>query len=455
MSTLARQTLEGWGRYSRVESDVLRSESRRDLIAAVTSNGNHPVLARGLGRAYGDAALLSGGVTLLMERLDRILEFDPETGWLKCEAGFSLDDLVRIFLPRGFFPPVVPGTRFVTLGGALASDVHGKNHHISGSWASHVRNVELLKSTGEIVFCDAENNSELFWATAGGQGLTGIILSMEVRLLPVESDAMDVTSTRVRDLEEFLGASAAHQEWPYSVGWIDGLARGKSMGRGNFIAGKHAPAGSSGKAGILSKLPRGLVSGKFLESNLLLNGLSARMFNAAYYRKQFTKRSRGTTSVYPFFFPLDAVDRWNRMYGKRGFFQYQFVVPPDPQHLALKQLLKTISESGTLPFLGVIKEFGTESHSGLSFPRPGVTVALDFANTGQNTLDLFTRLDDMVADAGGRVYLSKDARLGVEDFRRMYPECEEWKRVRDEADPLNMFQSELGRRLGLVGEMPT
>ena len=455
MSTLARQTLEGWGRYSRVESDVLRSESRRDLIAAVISNGNHPVLARGLGRAYGDAALLSGGVTLLMERLDRILEFDPETGWLKCEAGFSLDDLVRIFLPRGFFPPVVPGTRFVTLGGALASDVHGKNHHISGSWASHVRNVELLKSTGEIVFCDAENNSELFWATAGGQGLTGIILSMEVRLLPVESDAMDVTSTRVRDLEEFLGASAAHQEWPYSVGWIDGLARGKSMGRGNFIAGKHAPAGSSGKAGILSKLPRGLVSGKFLESNLLLNGLSARMFNAAYYRKQFTKRSRGTTSVYPFFFPLDAVDRWNRMYGKRGFFQYQFVVPPDPQHLALKQLLKTISESGTLPFLGVIKEFGTESHSGLSFPRPGVTVALDFANTGQNTLDLFTRLDDMVADAGGRVYLSKDARLGVEDFRRMYPEWEEWKRVRDEADPLNMFQSELGRRLGLVGEMPT
>ena len=455
MSTLARQTLEGWGRYSRVESDVLRSESRRDLIAAVTSNGNHPVLARGLGRAYGDAALLSGGVMLLMERLDRILEFDPETGWLKCEAGFSLDDLVRIFLPRGFFPPVVPGTRFVTLGGALASDVHGKNHHISGSWASHVRNVELLKSTGEIVFCDAENNSELFWATAGGQGLTGIILSMEVRLLPVESDAMDVTSTRVRDLEEFLGASAAHQEWAYSVGWIDGLARGKSMGRGNFIAGKHAPAGSSGKAGILSKLPRGLVSGKFLESNLLLNGLSARMFNAAYYRKQFTKRSRGTTSVYPFFFPLDTVDRWNRMYGKRGFFQYQFVVPPDPQHLALKQLLKTISESGTLPFLGVIKEFGTESHSGLSFPRPGVTVALDFANTGQNTLDLFTRLDDMVADAGGRVYLSKDARLGVEDFRRMYPEWEEWKRVRDEADPLNMFQSELGRRLGLVGEMPT
>ena len=453
MTTPARQTLEGWGRYPRVESDVLRSESRRDLIAAVTSNGNHPVLARGLGRAYGDAALLEGGVTLLMERLDRILEFDPETGWLKCEAGFSLDDLVRIFLPRGFFPPVVPGTRFVTLGGALASDVHGKNHHISGSWASHVRNVELLKSTGEIVFCDAERNSELFWATAGGQGLTGIILSMEVKLRRVESGAMDVVSTRVRDLEEFLDVSAAHQDWPYSVSWIDGLARGKSIGRGNFMAGRHAPAGSNGKAGLLSKLPRGLVSGRFLESNLLLNGLSARMFNAVLYRKQIRKRSSSTISVYPFFFPLDAVDRWNRMYGKRGFFQYQFVVPPDPQNLALKQILVAISESGTLPFLGVIKEFGSESHGGLSFPRPGVTVALDFANTGQNTLDLFTRLDDMVVDAGGRVYLTKDARLGLDAFRRMYPEWTEWKQVRDEADPLNMFQSELGRRLGLVGEM--
>jgi decaprenylphospho-beta-D-ribofuranose 2-oxidase len=454
MNATARQTLEGWGRYPRVESDVLRLESRRDLIKAVTSNGNHSVLARGLGRAYGDAALLDGGVTLLMERLDRILEFDPETGWLRCEAGFSLDDLVRIFLPRGFFPPVVPGTRFVTLGGALASDVHGKNHHVSGSWASHIRNVELLKSNGEVVFCDAERNSELFWTTAGGQGLTGIILSMEVRLHCVKSDAMVVESTRVRDLEEFLDVSAAHQDWPYSVSWIDGLARGKSLGRGSFMAGRHAPAGSSGKAGLLSKLPRALVSGRFLESNLLLNGLSARMFNAAFYRKQITKRSKGTLSVYPFFFPLDAVDRWNRMYGKRGFFQYQFVVPPDPQHFALKQILTTISESGTLPFLGVIKEFGNESHGGLSFPRPGVTVALDFANTGQNALDLFTRLDDMVADAGGRVYLSKDARLSPEAFRRMYPEWEEWKRVRDEADPLNMFQSELGRRLGLVGEMP-
>jgi FAD/FMN-containing dehydrogenase len=258
----------------------------------------------------------------------------------------------------------------------------------------------------------------------------------------------------VRDLEEFLDVSAAHQEWPYSVSWIDGLARGKSLGRGSFMAGRHAPAGSSGKAGLLSKLPRALVSGRFLEYNFLLNGMSARMFNAAYYRKQFTRQSRSTVSVHPFFFPLDAVDRWNRMYGKRGFFQYQFVVPPDPQHHALKQLLKTISESGTLPFLGVIKEFGSESHSGLSFPRPGVTVALDFANTGQNTLDLFTRLDDMVADAGGRVYLSKDARLSLEAFRRMYPDWEEWKRVRDEADPLNMFQSELGRRLSLVGEMP-
>lgn len=450
MSNAVTQQLEGWGRYPRISAECVRAESRRDLQDAIACRAGKPVLARGLGRAYGDAALLSSGITLLTERLDRILGFDADTGWLRCEAGVSIDEIIRIFLPRGFFPPVVPGTRYVTVGGALASDIHGKNHHVAGSWSSHVRNVELLKSTGEIVVCDADHEIEIFRATAGGQGLTGIILSMEVRLIRVESTAVEMESTRVRNLEEFFEASDAASDWPYSVGWINGLAKGDSLGRGIFMAGRHASAGTRVRKGPLALIPPRFLSGRYLQSNLLLNGLTARMFNAAYYRKQLRRKIRRNIGVYPYFFPLDAVHRWNLMYGSRGFFQYQYVVPPDPEHRALRQTLTEISSSKTLPVLGVIKEFGSEQHGGLSFPAPGVTVALDFPNQGDRSLSLFSRLDDIVADAGGRVYLTKDARLGRDAFRRMYPEWEQWKSVRDAADPDGAFQSDLSRRLGLT-----
>ena len=336
------------------------------------------------------------------------------------------------------------------MGGALASDIHGKNHHVAGSWSSHVRNVELLKSTGEIVVCDGERETELFRATAGGQGLTGVILSMEIRLIKVESAAVEMESTRVRNLEEFFEASDAASDWPYSVGWINGLAKGDSLGRGIFMAGRHAPAGTKVRNGALGLIPRRLLSGRYLQSNLLLNGLTARMFNTVYYRKQLRQRVRKNVGVYPYFFPLDAVDRWNLMYGGRGFFQYQYVVPSDPDRRALRQTLTEISSSNTLPVLGVIKEFGSEQHGGLSFPAPGVTVALDFPNQGERSLSLFSRLDDIVADAGGRVYLTKDARLGREAFRRMYPDWKRWKAVRDAADPDGVFQSDLSRRLGLT-----
>ena len=450
MPNVVTQNLEGWGRYKRISGEVMRAESRADMQAAIAARAGRAVLARGMGRAYGDAALLTDGTTLLTERLNRILGFDAETGWLRCEAGVTIDEIVRLFLPRGFFPPVVPGTRYVSVAGALASDIHGKNHHAAGSWSTHVREVELLKSTGEIVVCDADQESQLFWATAGGQGLTGVILSMEVRLIPVESDAIAMRSTRVRNLDEFFEASSAATDWPYNVGWIDGLAKGASLGRGIFMAGRHAPAGTKARKGPLGLIPSRLMSGRYLQSNLLLNGLTGRIFNMAYYRKQLRRTVSKNIGAIPYFFPLDAVHRWNLLYGSRGFFQYQYVVPPDTDQAALRQTLTEISSSGTLPLLGVIKEFGSEKHGGLSFPIPGVTVALDFPNQGERSLSLFSRLDDIVADAGGRVYLTKDARLGREAFRRMYPDWERWKAVRDAADPDGAFQSDLSRRLGLT-----
>lgn len=410
------------------------------------------MLARGMGRAYGDAALLSGGFTLLTERLDRFLGFDPETGWLRCEAGVTIADIIRSFLPRGFFPPVVPGTRFVSVAGALASDIHGKNHHVAGSWSSHVRGVEVLTASGEVAQCDSDNRSELFRATAGGMGLTAIILSMEVRLAPVDSSAIEMESIRVRNLDEFFEVSAESSDWPYTVGWVDSLKSGASLGRGMFMRGRHAPTGSKSQAGLARLVPPLFLNGRILESNLLLNRATVRIFNAAYYRKNLRRTVRKTVSTGSFFFPLDTIANWNRMYGRRGFLQYQFVMPPDPERRGIRTALAEVAGSGVPSFLGVIKEFGDEPHGGLSFPIPGVTVALDFPNVGERLFQLLERLDDLVAEAGGRVYLAKDARLNKKNFRRMYPDWERWKSVRDAVDPSGIFQSELGRRLGLVGE---
>jgi FAD/FMN-containing dehydrogenase len=450
-----RQELTGWGRYPRVEADCIRAELRRDVLRAVAHRGDRTVIGYGQGRAYGDAALPNAGLAILTGRLNRFLGFDADTGWLRCEAGVTIDEIITEFLPRGWFPSVVPGTRFVSVGGALASDVHGKNHHVAGTWGSHVRNVELLRGDGEIVTCDASHDPDLFWATAGGQGLTGIILSMEVRLRPVESDAIELESTRVRSLDEFLDVSASSREWPYSVGWIDGLAKGNSIGRGIFMTGRHAPAGTKSKRGLLNLIPGRLKSGRFLESNLLLNRVSARLFNAAYYRKQFRRLSSANVGVMPYFFPLDAIANWNRMYGRRGFFQYQYVVRHESDQRALRQTLDEISRGDALPFLGVIKEFGDERHGMLSFPVPGVTVALDFPNVGRPALALFDRLDDIVADARGRVYLTKDGRLSKDAFRRMYPDWERWKSIRDAADPDGVFESLQSARLGLTDARET
>lgn len=454
MDRWAQQELWGWGRYPRVEALAARPERVAEALAALKDRGSQPVLAHGLGRSYGDAALISNGRVILTRRLDRMLDFDPATGWLRCEAGVSIFDMVETFLPRGFFPPVVPGTQFVTVGGAVANDIHGKNHHVDGTFCDHIRRMEILTASGEIVACGPDLEPDLFWATVGGLGLTGVILTVEVKLARVESPYIDGESIRVENLDDFFRISGESGDFTHTVTWIDCGTRGKQMGRGIFMRGRHADASAKPPSELMGKVTDGLsplldvpVDGP----SWLLNKATVKLFNAAYFRKHPKGKISGIQHYAPFFFPLDFVRNWNRIYGARGFLQYQIVVPPDPDQRAIRAVLDEITRSGLGSFLAVIKEFGDHVHGGLSFPAPGVTLALDFANSGQPLLDLLARLDPIVVEAGGRVYLGKDARLGKADFRKMYPQWEAWRATRDKWDPDHVFQSDLGRRLGLSG----
>lgn len=444
--------VEGWGRYPVVETLVARPERVSELRAALQDRDGQPVLAHGLGRSYGDAAMLRQGRVILTSRLNRMLAFDDSTGWLRCEGGVSLEEIIDTFVGRGWFPPVVPGTQFVTVAGALASNIHGKNHHVDGCFADHVRRVEVLTASGDTVVCDHEIQSELFWATVGGMGLTGLILSLEVKLVRVANRYIEMDSIRVNNLDEFFEVSDANADYTHTVTWIDCVKTGKSMGRGIFMGGRHAREGVEAPPNAVERMAHAaqrLVDGRPFEADFLLNKATISVFNEVFFRKTPAGRTPAVVDYVPFFFPLDAVENWNYVYGRRGFLQYQMVVP---DREAVREILTQISGSGMASFLAVIKEFGSQEHGGLSFPIPGITLALDFPNFGADLFEMMNRLDDITVASGGRVYLCKDARLSRENFRKMYPEWEKWKHVRDAWDPGHVFQSDLGRRLGLSGE---
>lgn len=450
MTNWAKKKLEGWGRYPVAEQLCARPERRREVLEAFEDLGDDSVLPYGLGRSYGDAALNDRERAILTERLDRMLDFDPETGWLTVEAGVSLKEIIDTFLPRGYFPPVVPGTQFVTVGGAVGCNIHGKNHHVEGAFGDHVRQLEMLTGNGDVVTCDRETHPDLFEATVGGMGLTGLILSMDVQLRPIESPAIEMESIRVENLDEFFEVSADSEDYTYNVSWIDCVASGNAMGRGIFMRGEHAPGGVTAERGTFERMAetaKSIVDGRPFESNLWLNQATIRLFNEAIFRGEPPGLTRNIEDYESFFFPLDAVEHWNYIYGDRGFLQWQCVVP---EREAIRAILDEITDTSMGSFLAVIKEFGERTHGGLSFPEPGVTLALDFPNYGEPLFDLLDRLDDLVVEAGGRVYLGKDARLSKQNFREMYPEWEDWKVTRDEWDPDRVFQSDLGRRLGLV-----
>lgn len=454
LSKWKSEDLCGWGRYPRVKALSIYPNSleevRESLGESVTQESH--LLAYGHGRSYGDSGLPGEDTRVIHTRqLNRVLHFDESTGWVRCEAGMSIYELIQTFLPKGYFPPVVPGTQFVTVGGAVCNDIHGKNHHHDGTFADHVRRVEILTAAGEVVICDAAQNEELFWATVGGLGLTGLILSLELKLISVNGPGIYMESIKVRDLDHFFEVSAESGDFTHTVSWIDCVAKGPSMGRGIFMRGRHTDETPQPRAlGRIAQVVSPLLTVPVSMPNFLLNPLTIKAFNTLYYGKHPARDLSQTVSYEPFFFPLDFVRGWNKIYGRRGFLQYQMVVPKTADHKAVKEILHEITKTGMGSFLAVIKEFGDKQHRGLSFPAPGVTLALDFPNYGTDLLSLFHRLDRIVMKAGGRVYLGKDARLPQDHFQEMYPEWIQWKATRDHWDPKGMFRSSLGDRLGLT-----
>ncbi len=404
------------------------------------------MLPYGYGRSYGDSCLNNGGVLLDITGLRRFLAFDEKNGLIRCEAGVTLADILEVIVPRGWFLPVTPGTKYVSVGGAIANDVHGKNHHRAGTFGRHVTQFELLRSDGERLICSPRQNRELFAATIGGLGLTGLILWAEFNLREIPGPFIAEDQIQFSSIDEFFDVSASSDEtYEYTMSWIDCLS---SKGRGVFMRGNHAP---------LKPYPGERVSPKpwlrvpFDLPSFVLNHYSMKAFNTAIYYRQIRKRVRKIVPYNPFFYPLDMIHDWNRMYGPRGFFQYQCVVRYDDGHRAIKEILHQIQRSGEGSFLAVLKTFGDVQSPGmLSFPRPGVTLALDFPNRGESTLKLFETLDQIVQENCGAVYPAKDARMSAQHFQMAYPR---WREFSKYVDP--KFSSTFWRRVTQPGEDST
>ena len=435
----AKRPFQSWGRYPQTQSYPLHSAWSSDPIPTPPS-GNLSLLPYGLGRSYGDSCINAEQCLIDCTAMNKLLAFDEQSGVLKAEAGISLDEILMFCVPRGWFLPVTPGTKFVTLGGAIANDVHGKNHHVDGNFGNSVLSIELLRSDSSRHICSESQNADLFRATIGGLGLTGLVTWAEFKLKPILSSAIQMDSIKVENLEEFLQLTEeSDKNFAYTVSWLDCLAKGKDLGRGVFMRGNHSEDTAEG----LETHKKTSLSVPFELPNFLLNKLSIKTFNTIYYNRQSSKLISTTTKYDPFFYPLDSVDKWNRIYGRRGFFQYQFVVPFTDGQQSVLEIMDVISKSGQGSFLAVLKTFGDIEGKGmLSFPRPGITVALDFPNRHESTMKMMSSLDAIVMEAGGRIYPAKDARMSPEVFRSSFPNWEAFSHL---IDP--KFSSSFWRRV--------
>ncbi len=440
--------LSGWGANVHSDSVVVAPEAPAQVFSQIDAHG---CVARGLGRSYGDAALNDRRRIIDMCGLDRLLDFDPDTGVLTCEAGVSLAEILRVFTPRGWFPMVTPGTKFVTVGGCIANDIHGKAHHSQGCFSRCVQGFTLLLPSGEVVAVDRQNQPDLFWCTVAGVGLLGIILTAKIQLRRVETSYFRQQAIVVGDLQELLAAlDQQDRDHAYSVATLDVFASKRRLGKGVLTVGDHAkleelPAGLA-RAPLKTSGPPKL-NVPFTLPEFTLNRLTMRVLNSTIQGMQ--RHASNFGHYEKFFYPLDMIGSWNRGYGRRGFTQYQFVVPGEDGERRLRPILDAILSSGQLPFLNILKRLGKENEAPLSFPREGLTFAIDFP-VRRCTIELLHRLDAMVADAGGRVYLAKDSYLEAPMLRRMYPRLDEWLEVKAKYDPRGVFTSDLGRRLGLV-----
>lgn len=433
-----------WGNYPVIDAEIHSPSTIDDVKKIVTSTNE--MIARGLGRSYGDSSLNHTILSTL--RLNHILAFDEQTGAITCEAGVSLAEILDAFVPRGWFLPVTPGTKFITVGGAVASDIHGKNHHVAGSFSNHVQSIKILLGDGSTTTCSRTEQSDLFWATCGGMGLTGIILEITFTLIKIETAYIRQRIIKVRNIDEALEQFDKNLHWTYSVAWIDCLSTGEALGRSALILGEHATKDEIGyryrnplkvEKSFSAKVP-------FYFPDIALNAYTVQVFNTLRYLSYFSSDS--FVEYEPFFYPLDKILEWNKIYGKRGFTQYQFVLPKRSSADGLKIILKRISKSGEGSFLAVLKLFGKQEGM-LSFPQEGYTLALDFPLT-QKALQLFAELDEIVNSHGGRLYLTKDVRMNRGVFEKGYANLTQFLAVKKKYDPNKKFLSLQSRRVGIA-----
>ena len=441
--------LEGWGRYPRLVSEV--HDCATPAAVAEATRHLSGVIARGNGRSYGDAAL-GDAATLMCRGLGRMKSFEPETRLLTVEGGTMLSDILDAFVPRGYFPPVVPGTKFVTVGGMIASDVHGKNHHRDGGFGAHVAHFKLVLPDGGVLTCSRDENSELFFATIGGMGLTGVIIEASFHLNRIETGWISQETVVARDLGEALLALQAVNDTSYSVAWIDCLSRGASLGRSLIFAGEHATREQlTARLTAADAFPPQKKAKLSLPLDFpawALNRASVSLFNEAYFRAG-ARKSAAPSLVHwnPYFFPLDGIGQWNRLYGKSGFLQHQCVVPDNNALSVLGEILQRFADSGKGSFLAVLKKLGSGTGL-LSFPTPGYTLALDLPVT-DDVFPLLEEIDRTVVDAGGRLYLAKDARQSRQTFEAGYPQLPEFRDLRRSIGADHRFGSRLATRLGI------
>jgi FAD/FMN-containing dehydrogenase len=428
--------IESFGRYPKVNHEKIEYMNWRSEIPAFDEGIS--LLPYGLGKSYGDSCLNTGGGLILTRGMNKLISFNPETGLIDAEAGITLAELIEFLLPRGFFLPVTPGTKYVTLGGAIANDVHGKNHHVMGTFGRHVTRFELVRSDGERITCTPEQNTELYKATIGGLGLTGIITRAEFRAVRCPGPMIAAENIKYNALDEFFEINNESEDYPFTVSWVDTTAKGKKMSRGIYSRGDFAAEDKQPvKPGeIINPLP-------FPPDYPFINSFTVKAFNFLYFNKQLSRRKKSIIHYEPFFYPLDKVDGWNKAYGKKGFLQYQFILPNEIARNVLPEIFGIIQRSGLSSFLTVLKKFGDiESPGMLSFPRAGITLAIDFRMEGRKTLEILDKCDEIVAANGGIIYPAKDARMSGKHFRQFYPQWEEFSKFID-----SKFSSAFWRRV--------
>lgn len=427
-----------WGNYSKVKAKVYDAPDPIAVYNALTQKQN--LIAFGNGRSYGDSAV--NEQILNISKHNYFLDFDDRTGVLHCQAGVLLSDIIDVLMPKGWFLPVTPGTKFITVGGAIASDIHGKNHHVAGSFSDHVVSFRLLLHDGSVVRCSHTENTELFKATCGGMGLTGIILDVVFKLVRVKSINIEQTTIKTKNLKETFEAFEQYKSTTYSVAWIDCLAKGDDIGKCILRVGEHSEDGD------LNLKQKRTITIPFDLPSFTLNSLSVKAFNKVYYAKEKAGVSNQIVSFDSFFYPLDALNEWNRIYGRHGFTQYQFVLPLEHSYSGLKEILGKIADSGKGSFLAVLKLFGKGNENYLSFPMEGYTLALDF-KIEKGLFELLDDLDKIVVKYNGRIYLTKDVRVSKSSFEQGYPYVDKFRSFRKEQGMKEVFNSLQSLRLDI------